>query len=188
MMLETVSMWNEDVKKKHKVGFIEYLYLISIFWNTAWKHVVFSDELKQKMLDKGFVERNEDDIIVLTEKGNAIFVPEESLFEEFLNTFPTRVTDAQGKPRVLSPARITAGGAQRLFKDWYNITKNDKLKERHIIACLKAEVNLRKNTGNLFYMRTAESWLEKATWEDYEYLLRDDDNNPKPSTSRDLRL
>lgn len=188
MMLETLSHWTDDIREKHKVTFFEFLYLITIFWDKPWKHLSFSEELKEKVAKRGFTELDEDGKVILTDKGNEIFIPEDGLFDEFIKIYPTRVTDAQGKSRVLSPAKSGSGGAQRLYKDWYAITKNDMKLQRHIIECLKAEITLRKNTGNIFYMRTAESWLEKSTWEDYEYLLKSAEKTDSTTSSRDLRL
>jgi hypothetical protein len=185
-MLETTGLWTDDFGKRHGITFQGYLFLISIFWDHKWKYITFSDELIEILINKKLITKDDEDKIILTEKGNAIFVPEESLFETFLATFPTRVVDTQGKSRVLSPASINAGMGQRLFKTWYSITKNDKKKEQHLIRCLKEEVELRRKTGNLFYMRTAEQWLDKATWEDYEYLLEKEQDGF--TTSRDISL
>lgn len=185
-MLETTGLWTVSLGEKYNITFQAYLFLISIFWDHKWKHITFSEELIQEMFDKKLITIDSDEKIVLTEKGNAIFVPKESLFETFLKAFPTRVVDAQGKSRVLSPATVESGVGQRLFKKWYAITKNDEKAEKHIITCLKEEVELRRKTGNLYYMRTAEQWLDKATWEDYEYLLKKEEDGF--TTSRDISL
>lgn len=182
-----VNLWNPNTEKKYKITFSEHLFLISVYFGRTWGNITFSDQLQQKMIDEGFIIKT-DTFYELTDKGNEIFEPDAGLFEEFLHIFPTRVNDVDGKPRILSPASVNTNAGHRLHTKWYQITKSDKKKERHIIECLKAEVKLREQTGKLYYMRAIETWLQKSTWEDYEYLLVEDKSKNITTTNRDLRL
>jgi hypothetical protein len=105
------------------------------------------------------------------ENGITVFEPSGGLFEEFIKLFPTRVSNMNGESRVLSPASMKSVVGTKMKSKFYRITKNREEFQKHVIKCLECELNLRKKEGSLYWMRNMEAWLNKATWEDYEYLL-----------------
>jgi hypothetical protein len=75
--------------------------------------------------------------------------------------------------RVLSPASPSSLAGKKIKRKWCAITKNSIEKQELILNCLKAEVELRRKENNLYWMRNIETWLNKVTWEDYQYLLEE---------------
>jgi hypothetical protein len=77
---------------------------------------------------------------------------------------------------------------KKLKRKWYAITRNNTEYERHILKCLNEELKLRKKEGNMYWMRNMETWLSKATWEDYNYLLEKQINNIGSNKIGEIRL
>jgi hypothetical protein len=168
----------EDLKK---IGITtsQYLMLWGLYNQVRIKYFVLSGEGIQDLNEKGYIGL-QDEKWLLIRKGIEIFEPPSGIFDEFIELFPTRVKDASGIVRVLSPESTDSLSGQKLRKKWHAITKTNVDIQEHIVKCLKEEVKLRKREGSLYWMRNAETWLNKATWEDYEYLLE----NPKEKESR----
>jgi hypothetical protein len=122
--------------------------------------------------------------MLLTTLSLAIFEPPCALFDSFIETFPTRVKNNAGVVRVLSPDSPDTLSGRKLKHKWHVITKNNSKLQEHIIQCLKEEVRVRTNTGELYWMRNAETWLNKCTWEDYEYLLE----QPKTEENKGIKM
>lgn len=161
----------EDLKKIG-ISLTQYLLMWQYYNHLKVKYLDIKQEGIDDLRSKGYIAKLKDkDEYVLTEKGVLLFEPEGGIFEEFLTLFPTRVTDMAGRSRVLSPVDAKSMSGQKMKKKWFAITHNKAELENHILSCLRAEINLRKKEGSLFYMRNIEAWLNKATWEDYEYLL-----------------
>jgi hypothetical protein len=109
--------------------------------------------------------------LLLTTKSLEIFEPPSALFDSFIEIFPTRVKNNAGVVRVLSPDSPDSLSGKKIKHKWHSITKNNTKLQEHILECLKEEVRVRTNMGELYWMRNAETWLNKCTWENYEYLL-----------------
>lgn len=165
---------SEDELKERGLCLVEYLVLWSVYNHVLIKYLSeLPDSVYDALIAKGLIKKK-DEWYIPTEDGSSIFEPSDGTFEEFIESFPTRaVNTITGEVRVLSPASPTSALAKKLRKKWYAITKKDKKIQEHIINCLKCEVDLRKKTNSLHYMRNIETWINKATWEDYEYLLRE---------------
>jgi hypothetical protein len=161
----------EDLKKID-LTLTQYVYLWGLYNNVRIKYLDIQQEGIDILNEKHYIAKLKDkEEYVLTEHGVELFEPKGGIFEEFLQTFPTRVNDQTGRSRVLSPVDAKSLSGEKMKKKWYSITKNKIELEEHILSCLKQEVVLRKKEGSLFYMRNIETWLNKATWEDYQYLL-----------------
>jgi len=156
--------------KDRGLKLIQYILLWGIYYELKIEGLVIQDDIVNDLVDRSFIHK-QGSYWALNPLGLELFEPKNGTFDEFVEIFPTRVSDAAGVVRVLSPASTDTLAGSRLRRKWYTITKNNKSLQDHILACLKEEVRMRKMSGNLYWMRNAETWLNKATWEDYEYLL-----------------
>lgn len=159
----------EDIKKMG-FSFAQYVFMWSIYNQIRLKHFMVDEEALEELIKDGYLVKNTTGYNI-TVKAENIFEPSTGSFSEFISTFPTRVHDHNGVVRVLSPADPSTLVGDKLRKKWYSITKNKIELSEKILKCLKCEVELRKRENSLYWMRNAETWLNKATWEDYEYLL-----------------
>lgn len=178
----------EDLKK---IGITLTQYLLSwgLYNNLRVRFLDIHQEGIDDLLEKGYIAKLKDkDEYVLTERGILLFEPEGGIYELFLKEFPTRVNDQTGRSRVLSPVDAKSLSGEKIKRKWYSITKNKNELEEHILSCLKQEVVLRKREGSLFYMRNIETWLNKATWEDYEYLLEQPIKEKTGSKVNEIKL
>lgn len=173
--------------KDLKLTLVQYIYLWSLYNCFVIKDFSIKDSSIKELVKREYIALGKDHNL-LTTKGNDLFETKVDLFDEFIKVFPTRVTDNTGKSRVLSPASSNTNVGKKLKHKWFNVTNNDINKQEHIIKCLKLEVDLKRRENNLFWMRNAETWLNKCTWEDYEYLLDEPKKENVSSTSSVLKL
>lgn len=176
---------NIDELDELGLTFTEYLILFSIYNQVIYKNIQINEKVYEKLVDKSYIRKTENSYELLN-KGFDFFVPKENLFDEFIKTFPTRVVDpASGSVRILSPASATSVAGKKLKKKWDSLTKGKNDFQRHVIDCLKAEIQNRTTSNSLQWMRNADTWLNNGTWEDFAYLL----DKPKSSlSSKDIRL
>lgn len=157
--------------KENKLSLGQYVYMWTLFNQLKDPYIVSLSMYEYiKLLALGLVYRVDDKTFDLTDKGFDLFNKDDSLFSIFINEFPTRVM-GKGAPRSLSPASPDTLGAEKIRKKWNSVTRRNSDLQRKIINCLKKEVEIRQRSNDLYWMRNAETWLNKCTWEDYEYLL-----------------
>jgi hypothetical protein len=160
-----------ELLRSNKLSLGQYIYLWTLYHELKEPYDISLNAYEYiKLLGNGFIYRESLKTYCLTDKGFDLFDKHDDLFSTFINEFPTRVM-GKGAPRALSPSSPDTLGADKIKKKWNAITRRNTDFQQHIIACLKEEVKVRKNAGDLYWMRNAETWLNKATWEDYEYLL-----------------
>lgn len=175
---------NIDDLDEMGLTFTEYLVLFSIYNNVVYKNIQINEKVYEKLIEKGYIEKGEDSYLLL-DKGIDFFSPKNDLFEEFITTFPTRAVDPiSGSVRILSPASANTVAGKKLKKKWDTATKGKAKLQRHVIDCLKAEIDNRTKSGSLQWMRNAETWLNNGTWEDYAYLLE----TIQHTSSKSIRL
>jgi hypothetical protein len=166
-----IHVVTEDLREMN-LSITQYLIMWGLYNDRGIKGLVVVPEAYENLMRRGYIVKN-GEYYNLGEEGKKLFeeeIQEEDLFKDFIEAFPTRVSEPSGATRVLSPASIDSLMGAKIKKKWRNITgKNLKLQAK-IIDCLKAEVAMRKSTGALYWMRNIETWLNKATWEDYAYL------------------
>jgi len=176
---------NIDELDEMGLTFTEYLILFSIYNQVIYKNIQINEKVYEKLENKGYIEKEGDNYLLL-EKGFDFFAPKDDLFEEFITIFPTRVVvPLNGSVRILSPASANTVAGKKLRKKWDTTTKGKIKFQRHVIDCLKAEIENRTATNNLQWMRNAETWLNNGTWEDYAYLLQEPESS---RSSKDIRL
>jgi hypothetical protein len=159
----------EDLKNRD-LTLTQFVYLWGLYNQVKIKYLDIQQEGLNNLVDRLFITKNGDDYILL-QNGLDLFEPTNGLFNDFIKLFPTRVSNTNGESRVLSPASADSISGKKIRSKFYRVTKNNGEFQKHVIRCLESELNLRKKEGNIYYMRNAETWLNKATWEDYEYLL-----------------
>jgi hypothetical protein len=154
-----------------ELSFTEYLVLWGLHEGVRYGKITIDQSIYDNLLAHGHIMIDEDGKYKLLQSGVEIFEPTRSNFSDFISIFPTRVSSPIGEVRVLSPASSNTVVGKRLLKKWLSITHAKPEIETKIIKCLQEEIDLRRKNGTLHFMRNAETWLNKATWEDYEYLL-----------------
>lgn len=155
--------------QNYKLTVNEYLYLRNIYADEKDKIVdLYSiiDHINEDSLqDRGFIKITEDSII-LRQKTIELFEPKE-LFYKYLSIFPIKTPSG----RYLSPAGIEGVAVTTLKAKWDKRFKNkDNLQEK-AIRVLEAELAWRRKSNNMEYIHNAETWLNQADYEKYEYLL-----------------
>jgi hypothetical protein len=148
----------------------QYVFLWGLYNQAKIKYLEISQEGLDSLIERLYLAKNGNEYVLL-ENAIEVFEPHKGLFNDFLNLFPTRVSNFSGETRILSPAGTDTVVGKKLKSKFYRITKNNVEFQKHVLKCLEQELNLRKKEGNLYWMRNCETWLNKATWEDYEYLL-----------------
>jgi hypothetical protein len=121
------------------------------------------------MQDLGFVKIM-DNAIVIRAKGRDLFADTKNNFFRFLNTFPIKTPDG----RYLSPRKLEGVAVDKIKEKWNKLFKGNVTMENHVIRVLEAEVEFRRNRGELKFMNAVEAWLNMANYEKYEYLLEDE--------------
>lgn len=174
--------------KESGVTLAEYLALAMIYHNAKEVGIAIQDFVYEDLLKKNFIKIDEvTQTWTLDEKGREIFEPTNNNYERFITTFPTRVKNPSGETRVLSPASISSQSAKKLYRKWKTVTKGKNSYQQHIIRCLEEEVKYRERMNSLYWMRNIETWLDNFTWEDYEYLL-DEKEEQIPGRKGEIKL
>lgn len=155
----------------------EYLYLRNIYVKEQDKIIdlyKLIDHINEDSLqDRGFIKITDEDI-VLRQKTIDLFEPTD-LFNKFLTIFPIKTPSG----RYLSPAGTEGIAVSNLKAKWNKRFKNKENLQQKAIEVLEAEIAWRKKSGNLEYIHNAETWLNQADYEKYEYLLTESNNKPK---------
>jgi len=79
----------------------------------------------------------------------------------FIEIYPTRTTGG----RILSPASADTILGSKLIKKIKFIIKSNKVEPKFLISALKNEIDYRKNTNKMEYMKNIETWLNNGDWE-----------------------
>lgn len=103
----------------------------------------------------------------IREDARLIFEGKKDLFYTWLLGFPIKT--AQG--RYLSPKTEDTVKGRKLRAKWKKLFGNDTLIQERVIEILAAELKWRKDTGKIEFMHNAETWLNQGDWENYEYLV-----------------
>lgn len=160
----------EELREKG-LTLTQYILMWGIYYRIKVKYFMIDDDGLEALKKDHWITTNEEGKYLLTSKSILLFEPKEGLFDEFVKLFPTRVTNANGQMRALSPVDPNSMAGKKLRAKWFSMLKANISLQEKVIECLKQEIMVRKKEGSLFYMRAAEAWLNKCTWEDYQYLL-----------------
>ena len=182
-----IKISSDELKVKN-LSFSEWIVLWELYFEEKMPHITIDPKIYEKMQGRALIFEEDDKSYTLLPKGKELFESSDEFFDEFISVFPTRVKTPTGETRILSPAGINTAVGFKLLKKWKGITNSNPEVQKHILDCLKAELELRKKTNTVQWMRNAETWLNKCTWEDYEYLLKEEREIIEGSRVNELKL
>lgn len=97
-------------------------------------------------------------------------------FDELYTTYPIKVTRPDGTQDYLRGDKIRN---RRIYE---NITHNNPNLHKHIVECLKREIEDKTNTGKLQYMKRLSTWLTSEGWKAYDNIQEETTSSIKTST------
>lgn len=89
-------------------------------------------------------------------------------FDEFYALYPIKTLRPDGTYDYL---RVDQARCRKLY---HNIVRVKPSVHKHIVECLKSEVEDRTNRGQLTYMKRMPAWLTSESWKAYEDHIEDD--------------
>lgn len=116
---------------------------------------------------------NRNIVVVTTSDNNKIYSPSEelletikkdreSMFDEFYEVFPVYVIRPDGTKGFLR------ANVNKCRKEYNRIIGKSKAMHKHVMACLRYEIDNKMQTGKIGYMKTMWKWLTQHEWECYE--------------------
>ena len=160
---------NPDYLIKNNLTANQFVILQLIYekeFNRLEKLTTISDVSKdvEILKSKSLVNETEGKLSVTTEYFRSL--KGKGFFEELLATFPPSVLRPDGLRDYL---RTDRKRAERKYK---TITKNRKDIHMHILDCLKFELEQRRKTNTLMYMKKLPNWLSSESWKEWEEKLK----------------
>jgi len=165
--------------KESKMPLMDFLLLTLIYWESNQKTPVkIKEHLKDddiytyflRLIARGYIREGVEKYY-LTAKGLEVFNSGQDNFKDFYELFPQKVPNNTGGERILRAVSMDSMSGRDAYRRWKMITGGNEEKERHIIACLAAEITQRTRQGDLAYMNNISTWLNKRKWEMYEHLI-----------------
>lgn len=99
-----------------------------------------------------------------------------TVFDELYAAYPIKVTRPDGTQDYL---RGDKAHNRRIYE---NITHNNPNLHKHILGCLKREIEDKTNTGKLQYMKRLSTWLTSEGWKAYDDIQEETTPSIKIST------
>lgn len=109
-------------------------------------------------------------------------VPFDQMWSELLSHFPLKVF-TKGSVRILRAKDANARSNAKAKKAYERYVNSDSAKHRHVVKCLKNELDFRRANDSLGFMQMLQTWVNNHTWEQYEDL----ENESSESNSRITR-
>lgn len=88
-------------------------------------------------------------------------------FEQLYAMYPVSVTRPDGSVDYLRKDRMLCS------KIYSIVVKGNKDSHDHIMRCLNSELNYRKSSGTMKYMKRLSKWLSQREWENFEDVIDD---------------
>jgi len=128
------------------------------------------------LYEKGFVANPPSDplafsIIKVTDKFRKSISFIGDPFEEFYETFPTKVLRPSGDYDYL---RVDHKRSRKIY---HNIVRGNKAKHEYLIKCLLAEIKDKTLKGQMSFFKRMSAWLTSESWKVYEDLVKDNYNS-----------
>lgn len=95
----------------------------------------------------------------------------EQLFTEFYEKFPQKVIRSNGKIDYLRTDKHVA------MQIYTNTINHDMSLHKLILTCLDEEVKYRQRSGEMKFFKHMTSWLNSSQWENYQELIKSDNNS-----------
>lgn len=150
--------------------------------------VLNDNQIKSQDIHKLLSRVNEEDIQgliqhnIITETisgDNKIYSPseelltqikkdEQSMFDEFYETFPVYVTRPDGTKGFLR------SNINKCRKEYNRIIGKSKAMHEHIMDCLRFEIDDKMRTGKIGYMKTMWKWITQHEWESCEEQMNEE--------------
>ena len=112
------------------------------------------------------LDESGNQVISKTEKLNELLKEDKSMFDEFYDLFPVYVTRPDGTKGFLR------SNINKCRKEYNRIIGKSKAMHKHIMACLRYEIDDKMQTGKLGYMKTMWKWLTQHEWETVEEQMK----------------
>lgn len=106
-------------------------------------------------------------------------ITEGNFFEELLSVFPNKVIRPDGTYDLLKTDLVKSR------QTYDRITLGRKVRHNHIMKCLKYELEQRKLTNTLQYMKRLPKWLSSEQWKLYEERMDDDSFSVRAQEDKD---
>lgn len=131
-----------------------------------------NEEEIQELLEQGLISiqyEGDTKVISKTDRLIELLKEDKTMFDEFYDQFPVYVIRPDGTKGFLR------ANVNKCRKEYNRIVGKSKLMHKHIINCLKYELDNKMRTGKIGYMKTMWKWLTQHEWETLEEQMKLDE-------------
>ena len=150
-----ISLVSNENQKDHQ----DILKLLSRVKEEEIQELIQRNIIIKQYFNNGISYHLSDDVI------NALKKKQDSMFDEFYETFPVYVIRPDGTKGFLR------ANINKCRKEYNRIVGKSRAMHEHIMSCLRYELDDKMRTGKLGYMKTMWKWLTQHEWECYEEQL-----------------
>lgn len=129
-----------------------------------------NEEEIRKLISQGLIivttKGDGNQVVEKTSKLDELFKEDKSMFDMFYDQFPVYVTRPDGTKGFLR------SNINKCRKEYNRIVGKSKAMHKHIMNCLRFEVENKALTGKLGYMKTMWKWLTQHEWETVEEQMK----------------
>ena len=129
-----------------------------------------NEEEIRKLISQGLIivttKGDGNQVVEKTSKLDELFKEDKSMFDMFYDQFPVYVTRPDGTKGFLR------SNINKCRKEYNRIVGKSKAMHKHIMNCLRFEVENKTLTGKLGYMKTMWKWLTQHEWETVEEQMK----------------
>lgn len=145
-----------------------YLYLVSNKYYEVIVELNLNVELEE-LQTKGLIKIGEslESHIVRDKFVNHNRIPDDQMWAELLSYFPLKVTGNNREVRVLRSKDADSLNNAPAKKKYIAHIKGNVAVHRQAVEALKNELEIRKQSNNLFFMQMLSTWVNQRTWEKY---------------------
>jgi hypothetical protein len=148
----------------------DYLF-IYLIWRKGFNYID-SIPLRIKasrLQDDGWIIMSKDNDhtkFIVQQKFKDLYIGDfDKMFEELVELYPYKVVSSRGE-RILHAKDPNSMSNKKAKNKYKRIVQNKPFLHRYIMKCLKTQLNHEKD--NLGYMQNFETWINNHTWEKYE--------------------
>jgi len=112
-------------------------------------------------------KENDHTKFIVQQKFKDLFIGDfDTMFEELVEEYPFKVESPTRGTRILRAKNPNSMSNKKAKNKYKRIVANKPYLHRYIIKCLKTQLEHEKH--NLGYMQNFETWINNHTWEKYE--------------------
>ena len=158
-----------EILKETKMSADDFLYLY-LLYKKEYKYIP-NLNLKpnlDKLQKDGYIKLGEtsDQHTVRQEFIDLFSSNFDQMFAELIGTYPMKVMTSNRGIRVLHAKDPDAKANLKCKLRYKKIVKDKIYKHKHIMKCLNNQLKLERD--NLGYLQNLETWINNHTWEKYE--------------------